>query len=77
MLQSLSQCAVAYLLRVTPRSVRNYTDLPRNDNGSYDARAILEWVRSKARPTVDRFGDSDLIAVLAGGGSIVDGLLTE
>lgn len=73
-LQSLSQRATAFLLGVSPRSLRDYVDLPRNDNGSYDCRAIVEWVRSKTRPAAPPLGDSALIALLVGGGSICDGL---
>ncbi len=73
-LRSLSQRAVAFLLGVTPRSIRAYTDLRRNDDGSYDCREVIAWVRSKARPAAPPLGDRDLIALLAGGGSICDGL---
>jgi hypothetical protein len=76
-LQSLSQRAVAFLLGVTPRTIRAYTDLRRNDDGTYDCRAVVEWVKVKARPAVAPFGDRELIALLVGGGSITDGILTE
>jgi predicted transcriptional regulator len=76
MLQSLSQRGVAFLLGVTPRSVRNYADLPRNDDGSYDVREIIAWVRSKAKPTTSPLSVSEL-ALLLREGSITDGVLTE
>jgi hypothetical protein len=73
-LGALSQRAVAFLLGVSPRSIRAYTDLRRNDDGSYDCRAVIAWVRSKARPAVAPLGDRELITALVGGGSICDGL---
>lgn len=76
-LRSLSQRAVAFLLGVTPRTLRDYVDLPRKDDGTYDCRAVVEWARSKARPPAAPFGDSELIAALVGGGSICDGLPTR
>ncbi len=76
-LQSLSQRATAFLLGVSPRTLRDYVDLPRKDDGSYDCRAVVEWVRSKARPTVAPLGDCELLTALVGGGSITDGLLTH
>jgi hypothetical protein len=74
MLQSLSQRGVAFLLGVTPRSVRNYADLPRNDDGSYDAREVVAFVRSKLRPIAPPIPDWALAGLL-GGRSITDGAL--
>jgi hypothetical protein len=42
-LRSLSQGSIAWLFQVTPRSVRDWPTLPRNKDGTYDARAVLEW----------------------------------
>ena len=75
-LESLSQRAVAFLLGVTSRSVRDYKDLPRNRHGRYDDREVIAWVRSKARPTRTPLQLSELMA-LVHEGSITDGLLTE
>ena len=75
-LQSLSQRAAAWLLGVSPRSLRDYVDLPRNDDGTYNAREVIAWVRSKARPTAAPIPGWEL-ALLLGERSITDGTLTE
>ena len=46
-LQRLSQRAAAFLLSVTPRTIRKY-DVPRRTDGSYDARAVMRWMCSRA-----------------------------
>jgi predicted transcriptional regulator len=46
-LQALTQKAVAYLLGVTPRRVRDYKDLPRNSDGTYDGKQLLEWYATR------------------------------
>jgi hypothetical protein len=76
-LEALSQRAVAFLLGVTPRSIRAYTDLRRNDDGSYDCREVIAFVKMKARPARTPLGDGELIATLLGHRSIVDGVLTR
>ena len=48
-LRSLSQGAAAYLLGLSSRSVRDMeaAGLPRNSDGSYDALAILAFLRRR------------------------------
>jgi len=75
-LQSLSQRGVAFLLGVTPRSVRNYADLPRNADGNYNGREVVDFVRSKLRPIAPPIPDW-VLAGLLGGRSITDGALVR
>ena len=42
-LGSLSQGAAAWLLGISPRSLRDRNTLPRNPDGTYDAREVLAW----------------------------------
>ena len=73
-MQSLSQRATAWLLGVSPRTLRDYVDLPRNDDGTYNAREVIAWVRLKAKPTTAPLQPFEL-ALLLGEGSITDGAL--
>ena len=52
---SMTQTAAAWLVGCTARTFRDQ-DAPRNRDGSYNAAAILEWVRSTAN------GDDPLLA---------------
>ena len=75
-LQSLSQRATAWLLGVSPRTLRDYVDLPRNDDGSYDGQEVVAFVRSKLRPIAPPIPDWALAGLL-GGRSITDGALVR
>ena len=46
-LQSLNQQAAAWLLNLNGRSLRDRPDIPRNVNGEYDARRLLEWAAGR------------------------------
>lgn len=43
-LERLSQSAVAWMLGVTTRAVRDHRDIPRT-KGRYDAREVITWLR--------------------------------
>jgi len=73
-LQSLTRRAVAWLLGISPRTLRDYVDLPRNDDRTYDARQVVAFIRSKLRPIVPPIPDWEL-AVLLREKSIADGAL--
>lgn len=42
-LQALKQSATAWLLDVSTRTLRDYADLPREKDGTYDARKVVQW----------------------------------
>jgi phage terminase Nu1 subunit (DNA packaging protein) len=52
-LEALPQVLAAWLLGISPRTLRDKVECPRNPNGSYSARAIVEWVRSGAESDPD------------------------
>lgn len=41
-LKSLRQSAAAYLLGLSPRSMRNHPEIPRCADGRYDAKTLLD-----------------------------------
>jgi phage terminase Nu1 subunit (DNA packaging protein) len=46
-LRKLNQQDAAYILGVTSRSLRDWADAPRNDDGTYDAQALVRWRTEK------------------------------
>lgn len=52
-IRRLKQQTAAELLGVTARTLRDWTDAPRNADGSYDGPALVAWL-------VQRHGGSDL-----------------
>ena len=42
-LTALPQVVAAWLVGVSPRTLRDRISVPRNSNGTYDARALLQW----------------------------------
>lgn len=40
---TLNQQQAAYLLGVTSRSLRDWSDVPRNPDGTYDGAAVVAW----------------------------------
>lgn len=42
-LKTLRQNAAAYLLGLSPRSVRNHPEIPRGADGRYDAKSLLSY----------------------------------
>jgi phage terminase Nu1 subunit (DNA packaging protein) len=42
-LRRLNQQQAAYILGVTSRSLRDWPDAPRNDDGTYDAAPLVAW----------------------------------
>jgi hypothetical protein len=65
-LESIPQSAAAWLLGKSSRMLRDYSDLPRNADGTYNAQRLVEWARSRSRPAAD-LADADLerLATLA------------
>src|SRR5689334_4674268 len=59
-LKSLTQGAAAHLLGLGPRVFRDKHDAPRNDDGTYDAVALVAWWRDQA--VVGAGGDPELLA---------------
>lgn len=45
-MKALKQGAVAWLLKMNGRSVRDRADIPRLESGAYDAQAVVAWVKS-------------------------------
>ncbi len=52
-LGSLPQTVAARLLSTSARTLRKWTDAPRNPDGSYDARALIEWFVARSGTGVD------------------------
>ena len=54
-LQAIPQTLAAWLLSVQPRTMRTATwkDAPRNPDGSYDARELVEWRLERQAETDD------------------------
>lgn len=52
-LSSLGQTAAAHLVGITPRSLRDRRDVPRNENGTYNARALVEWLEAQTIDAMD------------------------
>ena len=46
-LQSLSQQAAAWLVDISTRNLREKPDVPRNADGTYDARALVKWASGR------------------------------
>ena len=64
-MQHLTQAAVGWLLGCSPRSVRDYGDLTRAPDGSYNARDVLLWSSKRVPlPKLDD-GEYEKIIVLA------------
>jgi phage terminase Nu1 subunit (DNA packaging protein) len=42
-LERLNQQQAAYLLGVTSRSLRDWSDVPRNEDGTYNGRDLVQW----------------------------------
>jgi hypothetical protein len=49
-MRTLSPNAAAWLLSLEPRSLRDRVDCPRNPDGTFDGRAIVEWAVSRGKP---------------------------
>lgn len=45
--KSLSQQDAAYLLSVTSRTLRDWPDVPRNEDGTYDGAAVVRYLVSR------------------------------
>lgn len=61
-LKSLSQQAAAYMLDANGRSLRDWPDIPRHGDGTYDAQDLVAWARRRLpRPDL---ADEDLEEVL-------------
>ena len=61
-MKSLPQGAVAWLFGVSPRTIRDRQEAPRNSDGTYNAQAVVSWHLEQLKP-ID--GDS----MLSGGDS--------
>jgi len=46
-LKNLNQQAAAWMLGCTARALRDWPDAPRNENGTYPARELVEWARDR------------------------------
>ena len=42
-MQRLPQSVAAWLVGLTPRALRDHASCPRNDDGTYDAKAVSAW----------------------------------
>jgi phage terminase Nu1 subunit (DNA packaging protein) len=54
---NLSQIQVATLLGITPRTLRDWADAPRNDDGSYHGPAIVAYFIAKRCGSENEDGD--------------------
>ena len=53
-LKGLAQPAAAWLVGMAARSLRDHADVPRTDDGRYDARELVRWAsRRRGRPELD------------------------
>jgi hypothetical protein len=48
-MRTLSPNAAAWLLSLEPRSVRDKVEIPRNADGTYDGRTIVEWATTRGK----------------------------
>lgn len=60
-MRSLGQGAVAWLLGVSVRTVRDTQSIPRNKDGSYDAADVLRWSKDKVESSFSAAGDDPLL----------------
>jgi len=49
-METLSQQGAAWLLGITGRALRDRPDVPRNADGTYNARQLVEWARGRVEP---------------------------
>lgn len=52
----LSQKVAAELIGVTPRTLRDWTDAPRNEDGTYAGPALVQWLLDRNTPA-DEYDD--------------------
>ncbi|HLA83270.1 MAG TPA: hypothetical protein VJL29_00635 [Thermoguttaceae bacterium] len=57
-MKRLNQVVSAWMLGITARALRDLPDVPRNRDGSYNARELVKWARSKA--VLDVAGSTNL-----------------
>lgn len=57
MIQCLTQIQAAALLRVSPRTLRDWPDAPRNKDGTYSGPDLVAYYLAKLRGSDDDFGD--------------------
>ncbi len=62
MLQTLSQRAAAWLVGISPRNLREKVDIPRNGDGTHNAKEIMTWANEQGH--VRRLDDEDYERVL-------------
>ena len=46
-LKNLDQQSAAYLVGLSPRTLRDHPEIPRAPDGSYDARQLVEWDKTR------------------------------
>ena len=61
-MESLSQGAAARLLGMNGRSMRDSPTIPRNSDGTYDGTKLVEWARSRHKPS--KLDDEQLERIL-------------
>jgi hypothetical protein len=49
-MRTLAPGAAAWLLSLEPRTVRDKVEIPRNADGTFDGRAIVQWATSRGKP---------------------------
>ncbi len=54
-LEKLNQQQAAFILNVTSRSLRDWTDAPRNSDGTYHAQKLVEWYVGRLNQTEEGF----------------------
>ena len=70
-LRRLNQQSAAWLVGVSARTLRDWVDAPRNDDGSYDGRELVAWAQKRLpRPDIT---DQDYERLLV----IIDELATS
>jgi hypothetical protein len=58
-LRSLRQAPAAFLLGIQTRQLRDYADAPRNEDGTYPARELVEWWANRAMGKVVQLSPDD------------------
>lgn len=54
-LDRLNQQQAAYLLGVTSRSLRDWSDVPRNEDGTYNGRNLVQWFAGRQSQSNSEF----------------------
>ena len=58
-MRALPQSAAAWLLGIRARTIRDHPEIPRQDNGRFDARDLVKWSAVRASGLLSKLTDAD------------------